>query len=277
MSGYWLQILAILAVNIVAAYAAYMPLACGQLNLGIAGFMAIGAYASAVVSGQGWPLTISIASGTVAAGAAALAISYPVLRARGIYLTIATLAFSELVVAVLLNLNSVGAASGLVVKAHIALGPLLFALALVLAVVALLSSTRFGLCMTAIRNDSQGTAVFGVDVRSIEVTAFTIGAAFAGIAGALYAHHFNYIEAQHFNVLLSTYALLYALLGGLQTPIGPLIGAALFTLAPEFLRVTDQWRYVGFGAAIVLLMLVRPEGLLTRNLIHTIPLRFSGR
>jgi branched-chain amino acid transport system permease protein len=270
MSGYWLQIFAILAVNIVAAYAAYMPLACGQLNLGIAGFMAIGAYASAVLSGQGWPLPISI-------GAAALAISYPVLRARGIYLTIATLAFSELVVAVLLNLNSVGAASGLVVKAHIALAPMLFALALVLGVVALLSITRFGLCMTAIRNDSQGTAVFGVDVRSIEVTAFTIGGAFAGIAGALYAHHFNYIEAQHFNVLLSTYALLYALLGGLQTSIGPLIGAALFTLAPEFLRVTDQWRYVGFGAAIVLLMLVRPEGLLTRNLIHTMPLRFFGR
>jgi ABC-type branched-subunit amino acid transport system permease subunit len=162
MSGYWLQILAILAVNIVAAYAAYMPLACGQLNLGIAGFMAIGAYASAVLSGQGWPLAISITAGTVA-------------------------------------------------------------------------------------------------------------------AGALYAHHFNYIEAQHFNVLLSTYALLYALLGGLQTPIGPLIGAALFTLAPEFLRVTDQWRYVGFGAAIILLMLVRPEGLLTRNLIRTMPLRFSGR
>jgi branched-chain amino acid transport system permease protein len=277
MSGYWLQIFAILAVNIVAAYAAYMPLACGQLNLGIAGFMAIGAYASAVLSGQGWPLPISIAVGTVAAGAAALAISYPVLRARGIYLTIATLAFSELVVAVLLNLNSVGAASGLVVKAHIALAPMLFALALVLGVVALLSITRFGLCMTAIRNDSQGTAVFGVDVRSIEVTAFTIGGAFAGIAGALYAHHFNYIEAQHFNVLLSTYALLYALLGGLQTSIGPLIGAALFTLAPEFLRVTDQWRYVGFGAAIVLLMLVRPEGLLTRNLIHTMPLRFFGR
>jgi branched-chain amino acid transport system permease protein len=277
MSGYWLQILAILAVNIVAAYAAYMPLACGQLNLGIAGFMAIGAYASAVLSGQGWPLPISIAAGTVTAGAAALAISYPVLRARGIYLTIATLAFSELVVAVLLNLDSVGAASGLVVKAHIALGPMLFALALVLGVVALLSSTRFGLCVTAIRNDSQGTAVFGVDVRSVEVTTFTIGGAFAGIAGALYAHHFNYIEAQHFNVLLSTYALLYALLGGLQTSMGPLIGAALFTLAPEFLRVTDQWRYVGFGAAIVLLMLVRPEGLLTRNLIHTMPLRFSGR
>jgi branched-chain amino acid transport system permease protein len=277
MSGYWQQILAILAVNIVAAYAAYMPLACGQLNLGIGGFMAIGAYASALLSGQGWPLPLSIMAGTVAAGVAALAISYPVLRARGIYLTIATLAFSELVVAILLNLDSVGGASGLVVKVHIALGPMVLALALVLGVVALLSSTRFGLCMTAIRNDSQGTAVFGVDVRGTEVTAFTIGGAFAGIAGALYAHHFNYIEAQHFNVLLSTYALLYALLGGLQTPIGPLLGAALFTLTPEFLRVTDQWRYVGFGAAIVLLMLVRPEGLLTRNLIHSTPLRFLGR
>jgi branched-chain amino acid transport system permease protein len=273
MSGYATQIAAILIVNIVAAYSAYMPLACGQLNLGIAGFMAIGAYTSAVLSGHGFTLGLSIIGGACASTIAGLVVSIPVLRARGIYLTIATLAFSEVVAAVLLNVNALGGASGLVVADHISVGPMFAAMLIVLAAVAWLSSTRFGLCMTAVRNDGRGTAVFGVRVRRVEVAALTIGAGFAGIAGALYAHHFNYLEAQHFNVLLSTYAVLYALLGGLQTPFGPLIGAVIFTLVPEFLRSTDQWRYVGFGVCIVLLMLLRPEGLLTRRLIHELPVR----
>jgi branched-chain amino acid transport system permease protein len=273
MSGYSLQVLAVLTVNIIAAYSAYMPLACGQLNLGIAGFMAIGAYTSAVLSAEGWPLASSIASGAIAATIAGLAISYPVLRARGIYLTIATLAFSEVITASLLNIKWLGAANGLVVSNHMTLAPMLWILAGILIIVAWLSSTRFGLCMTAIRNDGQGASVFGVEIRRVEVTAFTIGSAFAGIAGALYAHHFSYIEAQHFNVLLSTYAVLFALLGGLQTPLGPLVGSIVFTFAPELLRSTDQWRYVGFGVAIILLMLLRPEGLLTRRLIHDLPFR----
>jgi branched-chain amino acid transport system permease protein len=273
MSGYATQITAILIVNIVAAYSAYMPLACGQLNLGTAGFMAIGAYTSAVLSSMNWPLSLAIAGGVCASTMAGFVISFPVLRARGIYLTIATLAFSEVVAAILLNLNAVGAASGFVVSNHIDVQTMFWTMMIVLAAVACLSSTRFGLCMTAVRNDGRGAAVFGVGVRRIEVASLTIGAGFAGVAGALYAHHFNYIEAQHFNVLLSTYAVLYALLGGLQTPLGPLIGAIVFTLVPELLRSTDQWRYVGFGVCIVLLMLLRPEGLLTRRLIRDLPFR----
>jgi branched-chain amino acid transport system permease protein len=273
MSGYATQITAILIVNIVAAYSAYMPLACGQLNLGTAGFMAIGAYTSAVLSSMNWPLSLAIAGGVCVSTMAGFVISFPVLRARGIYLTIATLAFSEVVAAILLNLKAVGAASGFVVSDHIDVQTMFWTMMIVLAAVACLSSTRFGLCMTAVRNDGRGAAVFGVGVRRIEVASLTIGAGFAGVAGALYAHHFNYIEAQHFNVLLSTYAVLYALLGGLQTPLGPLIGAIVFTLVPELLRSTDQWRYVGFGVCIVLLMLLRPEGLLTRRLIRDLPFR----
>ncbi|MFG1358397.1 branched-chain amino acid ABC transporter permease [Xanthobacter pseudotagetidis] len=270
MSGYALQIGAILCVNVISAYAAYMTLAAGQLNLGIAGFMAVGAYASAVLSNAGWSMPHSIAGAVLLASLVGLCVSYPVLRARGIYLTIATLAFSEVVVALILNMESLGAASGLVVVGHLGFWPIFWVTAGVVALMVFLASTRFGLCLTAIRNDAQGAAVFGVRTRRIEVTAFTIGAAIAGLAGALYAHHFSYVEAQRFNVLLSTYAVLYTLLGGLQTPLGPLVGAALFTLAPELLRGTDEWRYVTFGAVIVVLMLLRSEGLFTRSFIHNL-------
>jgi branched-chain amino acid transport system permease protein len=273
MSGYATQIVAILIVNIVAAYGAYMPLACGQLNLGTAGFMAIGGYTSAVLSAHSAGLIVSILGGAAAATVAGLLVSIPVLRARGIYLTIATLAFSEVIAAILLNVNSLGGASGLVVNDHMGVGPMLVAMTIVLIVVMWFSRTRFGLCMTAVRNDGRGTAVFGVSVRGVEVSALTLGAGIGGVAGALYAHQFNYLEAQHFNVLLSTYAVLFALLGGLQTPIGPLIGALVFTLVPELLRSTDQWRYVGFGICIIVLMLLRPEGLVTRQLIYRLPRR----
>lgn len=273
MSGYALQIGAILCVNVISAYAAYMTLAAGQLNLGIAGFMAVGAYAAAVLSNAGWPMEVSMTGAVVLAGLVGLMVSYPVLRARGIYLTIATLAFSEFVVAVILNVDALGAASGLVVAGHLSFWSLLPLTAGVVALAVFLGTTRFGLCLTAIRNDAQGAAVFGVKVRQTEVMAFTIGAAFAGLAGGMSAHHYSYIEAQHFNVILSTYAVLYTLLGGLQTPLGPLVGAALFTLAPELLRGAEEWRYVTFGAAIIVLMLLRSEGLFTRSFIHRLAFR----
>lgn len=268
MSGYQEQVLATLIVNVVSAYAAYLTLACGQLNLGIAGFMAIGAYMSATLGGAGWGLGASILTATLAAGLVGAAIAYPALRARGIYFTIATLAFSEIVSALFVNIPAVGGASGMAVAGHLTMMPMLCAGLALVAIVFFLADTRFGLCLTAIRNDPQGAEVFGVRVRRIEVIAFVIGGLFAGAAGALYAHHFNYVEAQQFNVSLSTFAVLYALLGGLQTPLGPLVGATLFTVAPELLRGADQWRYAAFGAAIVLLMTLRPEGLFTRALIH---------
>jgi branched-chain amino acid transport system permease protein len=90
----------------------------------------------------------------------------------------------------------------------------------------------------------------------------------AGLAGALHAHHFSYIEAQHFNVLLSIYIVLYVLLGGTQTIYGPLLGAAVFTLLPEVLRGSAQWRYVIFAALILALMTWRPQGLVTRSLLR---------
>lgn len=268
MSGYQEQVLATLVVNVFSAYAAYLTLACGQLNLGVAGFMAIGAYTSAILASMGLGLGLSIVSATLAAGLVGAVIAYPALRARGIYFTIATLAFSEGVSAIFVNISAVGGASGMAVVGHLPMLPMLCVGLALVGLVFFLADTFFGLCLTAIRNDPNGAEVFGVRVRRIEVVAFVVGALFAGTAGALYAHHFDYVEAQQFNVSLSTFAVLYALLGGLQTPLGPLVGATLFTVVPEFLRGADQWRYAAFGAAIVLLMAFRPEGLFTRALIH---------
>jgi len=266
MSGYLEGLLVLLAINIVFAYGAYLPLAAGQLNIGLAGFAAIGAYCSAYLSNQFaiHPL-LAIPLGAILSGVIALAVAVPVLRTRGIYLALATFALGQITRAVILNLEFIGGAAGYPVKAFIH-WPVIVAFALGVAIfVSLLFGTRFGIAVRAVQDDERVADLMGVGVRGFQIAAFTLGAMIAGIGGGLYAHHFSYIEAQYFNVGLSITIVLYVLLGGTQTTIGPLIGATIFTLLPELLRESATMRYVAFAAAVIVLMALRPQGLLTRG------------
>jgi branched-chain amino acid transport system permease protein len=264
MSGYAEGVLVLLAINVVYAYGAFLPIAAGQLNLGVAGFAAIGGYAAAYLSNK---LAISpllaIPLGGVAAGLVALAVAIPVLRTRGIYLALATFALGEIVRACILNLEVVGGAAGYPVAAFIRFPTVgWFALG-VTVLVALLFATRFGVAITAVHDDERVADLMGLNVRAFQVAAFTLGSAIAGVGGGLYAHHFGYIEAQYFSISMSISIVLYVLFGGTQTVLGPLLGAAVFTLLPEVLRGSAQWRYVLFAAILIVVMVVRPQGLVT--------------
>ena len=264
MSGYLEGVLVLLAINIVFAYGAFLPLAAGQLNLGVAGFAAIGGYFSAFLSNSASisPL-VAIPLGGVAAALVGLAVAIPVLRTRGIYLALATFALGEIVRASILNLEVVGGAAGYPVTAFIRF-PTVAAVALgVTILVWLLFATRFGIAITAVHDDERVADLMGLDVRAFQVAAFTIGSAIAGIGGGLYAHHFSYVEAQYFSISLSISIVLYVLFGGTQSVLGPLLGAIVFTLLPELLRGSAQWRYVLFAAILVVVMVVRPQGLVT--------------
>jgi branched-chain amino acid transport system permease protein len=265
MSGYFEGVLVLLAVNIVFAYGAFLPLAAGQLNLGLAGFAAIGAYAAAYASNSGAVTpTLAIVFGGLVAGVVALAIAVPVLRTRGIYLALATFAVGQIVQATILNLEIVGGAAGYPVAAFIRLPTIAaFATAVVL-IIAALFATRFGMAIRALHDDEIAADLMGLHVRAIQVAAFTIGSILVGIGGGLYAHYFSFIEAQNFNIALSITVVLYVLLGGTQSVLGPLVGAAVFTLLPELLRGSQNWRYVVFAAALIVLMALRPQGLVTR-------------
>lgn len=277
MSGYAEGILAIMALNIITAYAAYLPLSAGQLNLGVAGFMAIGAYSAAFLGNEfQWPIVATVAAGSCVAGLIGILIGYPILRARGIYLVLATLAFGELVRTGLLNLDVVGAAAGYPVKGYVSYWVICLVAAGVVVLVAWLTYTPLGLAMMAVRQDEIAAEQFGVSVRNTKAVAFGIGAILAGLAGALYAHHFSYIEAQRFNVVASVYVAMYVLLGGIQTVAGPLIGAVFFTLLPEVFRGSETWRFVIFALVLILTMMWRPEGLIDRDLIEAARRRLSA-
>ena len=265
MSGYFEGVLVLLAVNIVFAYGAFLPLAAGQLNLGLAGFAAIGAYAAAYASNS-WSVapTLAIVLGGLVAGIIALAVAMPVLRTRGIYLALATFAVGQIVQATILNLEVVGGAAGYPVAAFIRLPTIAAFATVIVIIVAVLFATRFGIAVRALHDDEVAADLMGLHVRAIQVAAFTIGSIIVGIGGGLYAHYFSFIEAQNFNIALSITVVLYVHLGGTQSILGPLVGAAVFTLLPELLRGSQSWRYVVFAAALIVLMALRPQGLVTR-------------
>lgn len=264
MSGYMEAMLVLLAINTILAYSASLPLSTGQLNLGIAGFMAIGAYVSAYLSNElAVTLWLSLPAGGVVAAVVAISIGLPILRTHGIYLALATFALGEIIKTVFLNLEIVGGASGYPVTEYIESNAVWAIAITVFGFMFLLSQTRFSLYLTAIKNDATVADLFGLNVKGLQLTAIAIGAFLAAIAGGVYAHHFSFVEAQYFSALLNIYIVLFVILGGVQTVYGPLIGAIYFTFLPEVLRFSEEWRFVIFAAFIIFFMAWRSEGIVT--------------
>lgn len=271
MSGYFEGVAVLLAINIVYAYGAFLPMAAGQLNLGVAGFAAIGAYSSAFLTNNTpIPAAIAIPLGGLAAGLVALVVAVPVLRTRGIYLALATFALGEIVRAAILNLDVVGGAAGYPVATFTRLPMVASFAAGVTLAVWLLFATRFGIAITAVHDDERVADLMGLNVRAFQIAAFSLGSAIAGVGGGLYAHHFSFIEAQYFSVSLSIVIVLYVLFGGTQSVLGPLLGATVFTLLPELLRSATHWRYVLFAAIVILVMVARPQGLVTASIFRRV-------
>ena len=278
MSGYLESQLIILCLSIIYAYGIFLPAASGQLNLGAAGFITLGAYASAwfnASTGAELPIWASIPLAMIFTGIIAFAISFPILRTRGVYMVLATFAFAEVVSGVAINLEFVGGAAGFPVDDHADVTVIVPVTVAVILFSFYFMSTRLGLSLRSIHDDESVATLFGVNVRTSKVVAFTVGAMLMSLGGSLYGHHYNYIEAQTFNVLLSIYILLYVLMGGTQTAWGPFIGAIFFAVVPETLREIAEsaglkWlaegRFILFGVFIVLLMVFRPEGVMTRTL-----------
>ena len=281
MSGYLSGLLAMLAINIIVAYSVFVPGSAGLLNLGAAGFVLVGAYtAGALTALYDLPLAPAIVLGSAMAGLVAFLIAFPILRTRGIYMVLATFAFAEVVAGVLLNIPALGGAAGLSVMAYAGLPVVVPCAIATVAFVAWLMRTRFGLSVRAVHDDESVAHLFGVHLRMTQVIALTIGGAIGGLGGGLLVHQFNFIDVQSTGVLFSIYVLLYVLMGGTQTVWGPLFGAIFFTLVPEGLRKLSELdpslkfleggRYIVFGVAVVLIMMFRPQGVITRTLIESL-------
>jgi len=248
MSGYMSGVLAILGINIIFAYSIYITAATGQLNLGGAGFQAIGAYASAILSNEmGFPIGLTLIFSSIFGGLISFLIAFPILRTKGVYMVLATFAIAEIVAGIILNSDYLGGPTGIVVNEYIETELILIIAVIIVLFGFYLMSTRIGLAMRAVHDDDAVANLMGVNTRAIQIGAFTLGGAIAGLSGGLYALYFGFVEAQYFNANISIFVLLFVLIGGTQTAWGPLIGASFFTLIPEALRIGDDWRFFIFG------------------------------
>lgn len=265
MGSYWESVLIFLGINTVLALSLYLPISAGQLSLGHGGFMAIGAYVTVIcTTWLGWPLAPGLAGGGLAAAIAGALVGFPALRIRGIYLIILTMGFGEIVRIFFLNFEPTGQASGIGgIKPLTSLPVVTVVAALMLICLMRFRGSRIGRALRAVHEDEVAAEAMGVNLTRVKVTAFALGALGAGIGGGLYAHHFNYVEAQYFGISLSISIVLYVLFGGTQSVLGPLFGAGVFTLLPEVLRGSAQWRYVLFAVVVIVVMMVRPQGLVT--------------
>lgn len=265
-------ILIMICINIILATSLNVTVGClGQINLGHAGFMSIGAYAAALFTKSalvpGLPgYLIAIVIGGLAAGLAGIIIGIPALRLRGDYLAIVTLAFGEIIRVLIEFFDFTGGAQGLVGIPKFA--NLLFIFALTVVSVALMYSimtSRHGRAVLAIREDEIAAESTGVNVTFYKTFAFTLSAIFAGIAGALYAHYMGIISADQFDFNYSVAILVMVVLGGMGSFTGATLSAAVLTLLPEALRAFADWRMIIYSLVLILMMIFRPSGLLGRK------------
>jgi branched-chain amino acid transport system permease protein len=249
---------------------------CGQFSLGHAGFYGIGAYTAALAAIHlGTPFVVNLAAAAAAAAVAGFLIGIPTLRLGGIYLAMATLGFGEIIHLVLLNWLSVtrGPLGIPAIPGPELLGVDLatparqYYVALALAVVACVIVTRlvnspFGEAIQAIRDDEIAAEALGVPTTRLKVVTFAVSAALAGVAGAFFAHYTTFISPGSFTLIESILVLSLLVFGGMGSIEGSIAGAVLLTAAPEVFRFLAEYRMVIYGALLLGLIVLRPQGLL---------------
>ncbi len=266
----------------------------GQFSLGHAGFMAVGAYTSAMLTTTlgtklGWspPLLqwvlfpASLLLGGLVAALAGLAVGAPSLRLKGDYLAIVTLGFGEIIKVVLQNVDAVGGARGLIgVPAHTDLFWTFGAAAVTVYVVWGLLNSTYGRGFLAVADDEVAAEAMGLDTTRYKITSFVVGSFFAGVAGGLYAHLKGYLNPGGFDFNKSIEIVVMVVLGGMGRHVGVIIAAVVLTLLPEGLRELGsrsipnpfgggEWsliwikdiRMILYSLLLIVLMLTRPQGL----------------
>lgn len=313
VGNYVQNVIMMVGINII--FAAGLNLVNGymsEFSCGHGGLMCIGAYVSAVLSflffsearfgpallppeASFFVFPLILLAGALAAAVGGLIIAIPSFRVRGDYLAIITIAANFIIIAAVENLDILGGARGMqgmraplehmtkLINLPWMLIWMLVGLLVSLLLLRRLVNSLTGLDIRAVGNDETAAVLMGVNANKVKLTAFLISAGLAGLAGALYAHTYNYLNPQSFNILKSTEGLVMVYLGGMASLSGSITGAVLFTLLVEALRfaipplnsaltaagllpdgysLTQLWKWVLIPLILILLMRFRPSGLM---------------
>ena len=299
INPYYLQVASFILLNIILGVSIYITLATGQLSLGHAGFMSIGAYTSALLTiNYDVPLVLGILIAAVFTGLIGVLIGFPALRLSGVYLAIATLGFGEVIRVLFVNWEGLtNGAIGISGIPHLGreilafsqsigfnpssiglrnnqfIGLSVFLLLLIISVIVIWffirqNNSRVGRAYASIKMDEQASEAMGINITYYKILAFGQGALLAGFAGALYAHMTAYISPSDFDYHRAVEILIFAVFGGSEVIWGPIFGAIFLSTLPEVLRVVSEYRFMIYGALIVFMMAFRPQGLIDVNVIN---------
>lgn len=250
-------------INMLLAWSVYIILLSGSLSFANGGFMAIGAYVSAVLTVKfGVPLILAAALAGAAAFAFGIVVAFPALRTRGLYLILVTVGITASVKVMIESIDYVGGIQGFTGMSGADPWQVVTLVVIVGAALWLLAHSRLQRMLDAVREDELVAASLGINVVYLKLVCFGAGAFIAAVAGSFYAHYLLFVRPEDFGILPSVFIVLYVVLGGMNNLWGPPVGAAIMTLVPEFTRGLAQWRPTVFGILIVVLLLVRPDGLL---------------
>lgn len=293
IDDYYGRLLVFIAINVILATSLNLINGfTGQFSIGHAGFMAVGAYASAfftVTYGKAIEaslgalgetvassivLIIAIVIGALVAALMGLIVGIPSLRLKGDYLAIVTLGFAEIIRIVILNIDAVGGATGYTVPGYANfLWVGIFAVITVVVIHNIVRSDT-GRALISIREDELAAEAMGVNTTRFKVTSFVIGSAFAGVSGVLFAHYNKFLSTNDFQFIKSFEIIIMIVIGGMGSMTGAILGAVIVTLLPELLRQLPDvqigesvlrfadLRLVIFALILILTMILRPQGIL---------------
>ncbi len=271
--AYYTALFEISGLNILLALSVFATLMVGQFSLAQVGFWSIGAFVTAILTTMhGMPLYSALIISSILCGFIGLLLGYPCLKIKGIYLTLATVAFAEVVRVFFNNLNYqiefgeriIGPAGALGfrgVKVIAAWPEIYLVLFVIVLLFILLASSRLGMSINAVREDETAAAAVGINVTKIKVSMFMFGAAIAGAGGGLYASYSSYVLAENFSFHMALVSIFYVAVGGMYTFSGPIVGAIVLTLLPEVFRFAADYRMILYGVVVIIVVIVFPRGI----------------
>lgn len=293
IDDYTSRLLVFIAINIILATSLNLINGfTGQFSIGHAGFMAVGAYSSAyftvnygktIESSLGFAgetfascvvLLIAILIGLTFSAIAGLLVGIPSLRLKGDYLAIVTLGFAEIIRIVILNIDSVGGATGYQVGGYANFFWVGILAVITIVIIHNIVKSNAGRALISIREDELAAEAMGVNTTRYKVISFVIGSGFAGIAGVLFAHYNRFLSTNDFQFIKSFEIIIMIVIGGMGSMTGAILGAIIVTLLPEMLRYLPDiqigattfkfadLRLVIFALILILTMILRPQGIL---------------
>lgn len=255
-----------ISLNLVAGFT-------GQFSMGHAGFVAVGAYTSALLSTKlALPLFLSIPAAGIVSALAGLLIGTPCLKVKNTYLSVMTIGFGTIVYMLANNLEPLtGGVSGImnIPRPKLFNNGLLYCYFTLFFVLLIyyccdrLIKSSVGRAFIAVREDQLAASAMGINVAKYRLLAFVLSAAIAGVGGSLYAHFARFINPEVFNMALSTRILVMTVVGGLGSLAGSVLGGVVIYLLPEMLRFLQDYYYLIYGVILILILLFLPDGLIS--------------